>query len=40
MHFMENRMMKKKTGDCDKFIKKLIPESKVEIDKLVRSGIY
>jgi len=30
----------KKTGDCDKFINKLIPESKVEIEKLVRSGIY
>ena len=30
----------KKTKDCDKFINKLIPESKTEIDKLVRSGIY
>tara|TARA_B100000963_G_scaffold270789_1_gene238976 strand:+ start:259 stop:660 length:402 start_codon:yes stop_codon:yes gene_type:complete len=30
----------KKTKDCDKFINKLIPESKAEIDKLVRSGIY
>ena len=30
----------KKTGDCTKYIYKLIPESKVEIDKLVRSGIY
>ena len=31
---------KKKTNDCDKFINKLIPESKKEIEKLVRSGIY
>ena len=31
---------KKKTGDCDKYIYKLIPESKAEIDKLVKSGIY
>ena len=31
---------KKKTSDCDKFINKLIPESKKEIEKLVRSGIY
>jgi len=31
---------KKKTIDCDKFINKLIPESKKEIEKLVRSGIY
>ena len=30
----------KKTGDCDKYIYKLIPESKVEIEKLVKSGIY
>jgi len=30
----------KKTGECDKYIYKLIPESKVEIDKLVKSGIY
>ena len=30
----------KKTKDCDKFINKLIPDSKAEIDKLVRSGIY
>mgnify|MGYP001200872292 FL=1 len=30
----------KRTGDCDKFINKLIPESKKEIEKLVRSGIY
>ena len=26
--------------DCDKYIYKLIPESKGEIDKLVKSGIY
>ena len=31
---------KKKTGDCTKYIYKLIPESKAEIDKLVKSGIY
>ena len=31
---------KKKTGECTKYIYKLIPESKVEIDKLVKSGIY
>ena len=30
----------KRTGDCDKFINKLIPESKKEIEKLVKSGIY
>ena len=30
----------KKTSSCDKFINKLIPESKKEIEKLVRSGIY
>ena len=30
----------KKTGDCDKYIYKLIPEAKVEIEKLVKSGIY
>ena len=30
----------KKTGDCTKYIYKLIPESKTEIDKLVKSGIY
>ena len=30
----------KKTKNCDKFINKLIPESRAEIDKLVRSGIY
>ena len=30
----------KKTGYCNKYIYKLIPESKVEIDKLVKSGIY
>ena len=40
MNFMENHMMKKKTGDCDKYIYKLIPEAKAEIDKLVKSGIY
>ena len=26
--------------DCDSYIHKLIPESKAEIDKLVKSGIY
>ncbi len=31
---------KKKTSDCNNYIYKLIPESKVEIDKLVKSGIY
>ena len=30
----------RKTGECDKYIYKLIPEAKVEIDKLVKSGIY
>ena len=30
----------KKTGDCNKYIYKLIPESKAGIDKLVKSGIY
>jgi|TARA_B100001093_G_scaffold376966_1_gene362170 hypothetical protein len=30
----------KKTRECDKFIYKLIPKSKKEIDKLVKSGIY
>ena len=30
----------KKTGECDRYIYKLIPESKGEIDKLVKSGIY
>ena len=30
----------RKTGDCDKFIYKLIPGSKTEIDKLIKSGIY
>ena len=30
----------KKTVECDKYIYKLIPEAKVEIDKLVKSGIY
>ena len=28
------------TGECDKYIFKLIPEAKAEIDKLVKSGIY
>ena len=40
MNFMENLMMKKKTANCDRYIYKLIPESKVEIEKLVKSGIY
>ena len=30
----------KKTGECNKYIYKLIPEAKVEIYKLVKSGIY
>ena len=30
----------KKPGECNKYIYKLIPEAKVEIDKLVKSGIY
>ena len=30
----------KKTGECDKYIYKLIPEAKEEINKLVKSGIY
>ena len=30
----------KMTSECDKFIYRLIPESKKEIDKLVKSGIY
>ena len=30
----------KKTSNCDKFIYKLIPESKSEIEKLIKSGIY
>ena len=30
----------KKTSDCNKYINKLIPESKAEIDKLVKSGLY
>ena len=30
----------KKTSDCNKYINKLIPESKAEIDKLIKSGIY
>ena len=29
-----------KTIYCDRYIYKLIPESKVEIEKLVKSGIY
>ena len=29
-----------KTGECNKYIYKLIPDSKAEIDKLVKSGIY
>ena len=33
-------LLEKKTGDCNKYIYKLIPESKAEIDKLVKSGIY
>ena len=28
------------TGECDKYIFKLIPEAKAEIDKLVKYGIY
>ena len=40
MNFMVNHMMKKKTGECNKYIYKLIQEAKVEIDKLVKSGIY
>ena len=28
------------TGECDEYIYKLIPESKSEIDKLIKSGIY
>ena len=40
MNFMANHMTKKKTGDCTKYIYKLIPESKAEIEKLVRLGIY
>ena len=28
------------TGECEEYIYKLIPESKSEIDKLVKSGIY
>ena len=28
------------TKECDNFIYKLIPNSKIEIDKLVKSGIY
>ena len=30
----------KKTGECDKYIYKLIPKAKGEIDKIVKSGIY
>ena len=30
----------KKTSNCNKYIYKLIPESKAEIDKLIKSGIY
>ena len=30
----------KKTSECDRYIYKLIPESKLQIDKLVKSGIY
>ena len=30
----------KKTENCTKYIYKLIPEAKKEIDKLVKSGIY
>ena len=30
----------KQTGDCTKYIYKLIPKSKAGIDKLVKSGIY
>ena len=30
----------KKSGECDRYIYKLIPESKAEIDKLVKFGIY
>jgi len=30
----------KKTRNCTKYIYKLIPKSKSEIDKLVKSGIY
>ena len=40
MNYMESHMIKKKTNDCNKYIYKLIPESKEEIDKLVKSGIY
>ena len=29
-----------KTINCDRYIYKLIPESKVEIEKLIKSGIY
>ena len=30
----------KKTINCDKYIYRLIPESKAEIEKLIKSGIY
>ena len=30
----------KKTGECDKYIYKLIPEAKGELDNIVKSGIY
>ena len=30
----------KKTNNCDKYIYRLIPESKAEIEKLIKSGIY
>ena len=30
----------KETINCDKYIYRLIPESKVKIEKLVKSGIY
>ena len=30
----------KKTSECDEFIYELIPNSKKEVDKLVKSGIY
>ena len=30
----------KKTSECDEFIYELLPNSKKEVDKLVKSGIY
>jgi hypothetical protein len=30
----------RRTSNCNKYIYKLIPESKAEIDKLIKSGIY